>query len=89
VTANSTHNNELLRAMRGAGTVFGVVTELTLRLHDVSGMYGGYVVAIDDDKGSNFKQMPHPPPSSISPFAQDVWAGTPKTSSEDVCASRY
>ena len=55
VTANGTHNTNLLEAMRGAGTVFGVVVELTLKLHDVSDLYGGFVVALDDSKGSNFK----------------------------------
>lgn len=62
VTANSTHNAELLKAMRGAGTVFGVVVELTLRLRDVSGLYGGYLVALDDGRGSSFKWVHGSPP---------------------------
>ena len=55
VTASATHRPDLLAAMRGAGTAFGVVVELTMKLHDVSGLYGGNLRALDDDSGSSFK----------------------------------
>lgn len=55
VTANATHNAQLLGAMRGAGSIFGVVMELALKLHDVSDYFGGYVVALDDKEGTGFR----------------------------------
>ena len=55
VTANATHNADLLEAMHGAGAVFGVVAELTFKLYNVSGLYGGHVLAKDDINGTNFR----------------------------------
>ena len=56
VTANISHNSELLSAVRGAGTVFGVVVELTLRLFDVEGFYGASLT-VRDPLGSNARYI--------------------------------
>ena len=36
-------------------TVFGVVVDLTFRLHDVSKFLGGQMVIVDDLQGTKFK----------------------------------
>ena len=36
-------------------TVFGVVVDITFRLHDVSKFLGSHIVIIDDLNGTNFK----------------------------------
>ena len=55
MTASAEHNPELLAAMRGAGSVFGVVTQLTLALYDVTNYIGGHLVLLDDINTSNHR----------------------------------
>lgn len=55
VTASATENPDLFAAVKGAGTVFGVVVELAFKLVDVSRMYAGAVFAVDDAQGTGFK----------------------------------
>ena len=52
VTADAEYNPDLLGAMRGAGSVFGVVTELTVQLYDVTDYVGGHLVLFDDESTS-------------------------------------
>ena len=55
VIASSSHNADLLAAMRGAGTVFGVVTDLVFKAHNVSGYHGGFILFADDTNCTNFR----------------------------------
>lgn len=48
VTASSSENADLLAAMRGGGTVFGVVTDLAFKVYNISNYHGG-VIAFKDD----------------------------------------
>ena len=48
VTASSSKNVDLLAAMRGGGTAFGVVTEVAFTVHDVSNYHGGVITFKDD-----------------------------------------
>lgn len=50
VTASPSENADLLAAMRGGGTVFGVVTDLAFRVYDVLNYHGGIIVIEDDTK---------------------------------------
>lgn len=54
---NVTVGNEpdLLWAIRGAGSAFGVVTKLVLRLNDISNAYTGKMVWQDDPKHETWK----------------------------------
>jgi len=52
ITVSRTQNHELLRGLKGAGTVFGIVTEVTFQLfNDTTDVYAGYLILPDD---SNF-----------------------------------
>ncbi|KAK9791125.1 hypothetical protein WJX73_002770 [Symbiochloris irregularis] len=57
VTANETHNADLLQGLHGAGSIFGVVVEAALQLYDVSYWFGGYLLALDDAQGNGFKAV--------------------------------
>lgn len=48
VTTSSSRNADLLAAMRGGGTAFGVVTEVAFKVHDVSNYHGGVITFGDD-----------------------------------------
>ena len=48
VTATSSKNADLLAAMRGGGTVFGVVTKVAFKVYDVSDYHGGVITYEDD-----------------------------------------
>lgn len=48
VVATPSHNADLLGAMRGGGTVFGVVTELAIRAHNITNYHGGVITYADD-----------------------------------------
>eukprot|EP00877_Chromochloris_zofingiensis_P004992 jgi/Chrzof1/14494/Cz09g04250.t1 len=66
VVHNVTVGNEpdLLWAIRGAGSAFGVVTKLVLRLNDISNAYTGKMVWQDDPKHETWK--------AIARFYRDV-----------------
>ncbi|KAK9804575.1 hypothetical protein WJX73_001379 [Symbiochloris irregularis] len=55
IVASGGCNPDLLAAVKGAGTVFGVVVEAAFKLQDVSGLFGGYVAAVDDNRGTVFR----------------------------------
>ncbi len=58
VAVNEASHPELLAGMRGAGTVFGIVTELTLRLFDgIDSVYAGNLMLADDAKHSTFRYI--------------------------------
>ncbi|PSC69212.1 FAD-linked oxidase [Micractinium conductrix] len=48
---------ELFWALRGAGTALGVVTKLTLRVHDVSDAFCGSLVWADDAEHATYKAV--------------------------------
>lgn len=48
VIASSSENADLLAAMRGGGTVFGVVTDVAFRVYDISNYHGGVIAFADD-----------------------------------------
>ena len=41
-------HGDLYWGMRGAASAFGVVTNMVMRLHDVSNFYGGFIMWKDD-----------------------------------------
>ena len=48
MAVTSSKNADLLAAMRGAGTAFGVVTEVAFRVYDISDYHGGVITYKDD-----------------------------------------
>ena len=46
--ANATHNADLLSGICGAGSVFGVVVEVTFQLYYVADSFAGHIVALGD-----------------------------------------
>ena len=48
VMANAANNANLLAAMRGGGTLFGVVTEVAFKVYNVSDYHGGVITYEDD-----------------------------------------
>ena len=46
VVADEHDNQELLWAVRGAGSALGVVTRLTFKLYPTAGYYGGIISSI-------------------------------------------
>ena len=58
VTASASQNADLLAAMRGAGSVFGVVTELAFKVYDVADYHGGVILFADDINCTIFRCTP-------------------------------
>ena len=54
MVANEGGNAEVWAMVRGAGTTLGVVVQLTLQLHDVSG-YHGVRLSCSDSNGANLR----------------------------------
>ena len=49
ITIFETQNHELLRGLKGAGTVFGIVTEVTFQLFsNTTDVYAGHLILPDD-----------------------------------------
>ena len=55
VAATPTKNADLLAAMRGGGTLFGVVTELAFKVYDVANYHGGGIMLADDLNGTTLR----------------------------------
>ena len=55
---NAQSHPELLWALRGAASAYGVVTNMVLQLHDVSNFYGGFIMWQDDPEHSNWRYDP-------------------------------
>ena len=55
VAANASHHADLLAAMRGGGTLFGVITQLAFRAVDVSDYKGGVISYADNTKCTTFR----------------------------------
>ena len=55
VTANASHNADLLAAMRGGGTLFGVVTQLAFKAVDVLDYKGGVITYADNTECATFR----------------------------------
>jgi len=56
ITVSRTQNHELLRGLKGAGTVFGIVTEVTFQLfNDTTDVYAGYLILPDDSNLTTFR----------------------------------
>lgn len=47
ITANASHNRDVLVVLRGGGSTLGVVVEMTIKLVDVSDYYGVVVTTPD------------------------------------------
>ena len=59
VAVSDAAHPELMAAIRGAGTVFGIVTELTFRLFDgIDSVYAGNLMLPDDAQHSTFRFIP-------------------------------
>ncbi|KAL3134357.1 hypothetical protein ABBQ38_006614 [Trebouxia sp. C0009 RCD-2024] len=57
VVATPSHNADLLGAMRGGGTVFGVVTELAIRAHNITNYHGGVITYADDTNCTTLRAL--------------------------------
>ena len=55
ISVTSAEHHELLEGLRGAGTVFGVVTELTLQLFSTADVHAGYLIVPDNSNFTNFR----------------------------------
>lgn len=55
VAVSSTEHPQLLEGLKGAGTSFGVMTELTLQLFSTADVYAGYLLLPDDSNFTNFR----------------------------------
>ncbi|KAL4420280.1 hypothetical protein ABPG77_005620 [Micractinium sp. CCAP 211/92] len=57
VTASEESDPELLWAVRGGGSALGVATKLKLRLYDVSDLFCGSMVLVDDAEHKNYRAV--------------------------------
>ena len=60
MTASSSKNADLLAAMRGGGTLFGVVTEVIFKAYDISDYHGGVITYEDDTNCTALRLGRHP-----------------------------
>ena len=53
--SNKEGDPDLFWALRGAAAAFGIVSNLTLQLHDVSDWWGGLIMWKDDPEHVTFR----------------------------------